>query len=484
MPTRWLMVLVVALVAPLAGAAPAAAEPEASGEISGVVRLADGTPLEGVAVQLWDVRGVTRGFVVATGPDGAFSAQVPASKYRAVVEADLHSPVGWHQTFAPGTTRPTEATEYTVRPGGRVSLELRVTPAAVITGRVVDATGNPVVGAHVVATAGQIAQVRSAAVSDADGRYRVLSLGSDRVTDLVVTKGSRVGARTVVTTADGSARAAKITLRERGRAKVVVNLGKRIHVSMLRLYDDAGSEVDSFRVTTSKRTTFTFDDLPPGRYWAVLHGTGKAVKVRVRPGSTTKVGPIRLTNGETTFSDESLGTIRKPNGKPAADAHITICAARAACVGAHAWDDGRYRFATPVPGTYRAVFTSGQGSSEFGHRWARVTTLRIDSRRGQHYPDITLQRTRKVTLLLTDRAGAPVKGVNAWLGDRMTSATEKVPSARGRVIWKRVPAARYRIGIVDESPYGYCDASRTVQKSGEDVTIRVVLDRCDGSLLG
>ena len=137
--------------------------------IAGSFRSATGAPIVGARVIAWNVDVGGRATAEAlTGADGAYSLVVPAGRYR----LEFVRPEGGGSQYAPGVRFLYSAGVFALTTGAAITVDEIALPTGRITGRLVDAAGNPVVGAEVVERH-EDNMIRVAARTNADGRYTV-----------------------------------------------------------------------------------------------------------------------------------------------------------------------------------------------------------------------------------------------------------------------------------------------------------------------
>ncbi|HLL64761.1 MAG TPA: carboxypeptidase regulatory-like domain-containing protein [Micromonosporaceae bacterium] len=183
---RWFSVagIALALLAPMAVATPSPAAAAGSsvaalpprttvdqGTITGYFRTPAGAPIAGASVHAWRV-GVPGGAtaVAVTGADGAYSLVVPAASYR----LEFTRREGGHQ-YAPRVLDPYDGDVFAVAAGASLAVDEIAILTGRITGRLVDAAGNPVVGADVVER-DEDNMTRVAARTDSDGRFTIANV--------------------------------------------------------------------------------------------------------------------------------------------------------------------------------------------------------------------------------------------------------------------------------------------------------------------
>jgi protocatechuate 3,4-dioxygenase beta subunit len=149
--------------------------------ISGKVTDAAGRPAADIAISAFD-SGSRLYFPSATGADGRYSLKVrPNTGYR-LTFAD-----GQTVQYAPsGTTDVARAGRYETAPGHTTTVNQRLIVAPQLTGRLTDAAGAPVAGAHVSYTSRS--QVYEFTSTDADGRYVFARMPVDDVRIRFVTE--------------------------------------------------------------------------------------------------------------------------------------------------------------------------------------------------------------------------------------------------------------------------------------------------------
>ena len=104
--------------------------------IGGVLRLPDGTPVEGMGISLGSSAGAT------TASDGSFSMVVEPGEYRVLMRGNVPVPGG-----EPGQTVSVELTGF-LKVTGNMQEQFTL-PAHTVSFHVEDATGNPIAGAQV-----------------------------------------------------------------------------------------------------------------------------------------------------------------------------------------------------------------------------------------------------------------------------------------------------------------------------------------------
>jgi len=177
--------------------------------------------------------------------------------------------------------------------GDVVEQVVRLEAGRFISGRVLDPTGSPVVGAHV----GSSDEGAALAETDAEGRFELGGMGAEPVTVFATAPGyapkQMRGVRPGAAGFDISLEApASVTGRVRGGP------APSLSVSVCHLDSYLDEEIClARRMLDPPDSEFSIDGLPSGGFDVVFEAAGYAeerVRVTLRPGATTTIPPVEL----------------------------------------------------------------------------------------------------------------------------------------------------------------------------------------------
>jgi RNA polymerase sigma factor (sigma-70 family) len=332
------------------------AEPDGAGILAGTVVSPEGVAVESAEVTLiratsrptgWDIPAVAAS--IRTGAGGGFRFDgIAAGSYQVVAVSK-----GW----APGRRG-----GINVERGGLTQVELQLSRGGIVlSGRVTDVGGGPVVGATIttavgVATdGGRSVPYVMRAVTASDGRYQLASRpGTHR---LQVEASGYAPAEAYLTLNDARSRDFVLTPAA-GVAGVVVDRASARPVpeaEVLLLPDRSGPrnpEVDPLKTDAEGR--FSFTSIEPGRY-----------VIRARKGRLASAGQIfTVSSGERLSRDVVVdpaasvsGRVLDGSGHPVAGALVQLSAgmfSREPPLRARSDTEGRYRIEGVLPGLYTA----------------------------------------------------------------------------------------------------------------------------------
>ncbi len=256
-----------------------------------VVDLASGRPVAGALVWSgWPLLAP----VARTNAEGAFQIEVPPGEE------------SWLQGAAAGFL---QGERQPVRPGAADSNVLKLTPAAVLSGIVVDAAGRPVAGVQIVTELSDRSMFMkrpsfAVAQSDKEGGFRLTGLRPGEGYELRAThEGFSLTKLTVRTTPARSTSEPLRVVMKRGAAafgRVVNEAGQAVAGAEVKLIDSAGETAPKARSDQEGR--FEFRHLGAARY--DLRAQGQGYSYAIRSG-------IEIPSGETPFD---LGTVTLPAG--------------------------------------------------------------------------------------------------------------------------------------------------------------------------
>lgn len=401
--------MTAALTVGLLGAAPAQGAGEFTTTLTGQVTLA-GQPVDGAKVVLSEKKD-GYGYESRTDETGAYSfAAVPlaadgtgvAWSLRVEVDQD-DNPVPALTTYNGDTSRKQDAKKFVVPPGGS-TMDVALVESATVRGKVVDADGRPVAGAGVWVDH-DTRFGRGYGETDAQGTFVVYGLDSGPVS-VVADKGRLRGTGTA-------------TL-ERGRTTTVRDVvlhrvpkdGKfRAKIKQLKkfdpvyLFDTKTKRATIVWGTKRAKGSFTLTrPVAPGTYRLVIGRTNvTSKKFTVEEGKTTKVGKLKAAKKRTRVH----GTVKRPNGKPLANASVEVYDSFGIFVGSDRTNaKGKYSVKGVLKGTYR-VTVNGL------YRAAKITApaKQVKVKKGKDAKrNVKLQRTFTVTGRVTDGSG-PVNAI-------------------------------------------------------------------------
>jgi hypothetical protein len=316
-------------------------------------------------------------------------------------------------------------------PGGKVTLDLVMRAGGTLEGRVVDASGKPVVGARVVlaATRGALERV---ARSASDGTFGFAAVPGDVV--LLVSpddEGSAVELRAPVSVPEGGKRSLTLTL-PAARDPLPVSVK-----------DDRGYPVDEAQVTVVsldgasalRETVFT-----DARGEAVLaHARGLSLRVEVTaPGHAPAVSRTDRAAGAVAVTlvtaESASGEVRSTRGDPIGDAEVILYAELGAR-RARSAGDGAFAFRDLGAGAARLVVRA----AGFAPSSRDVTIDANGGRRATNLGRIEVAVGGVVEGVVLDGRGDPIAGarvaeglVPTYLAVGATPPEVAVTDARGR----------------------------------------------------
>ncbi|HEY3447267.1 MAG TPA: carboxypeptidase regulatory-like domain-containing protein [Myxococcales bacterium] len=337
----------------------------AGGEIAGLVRSEDGSPIANARLWTWNRQGLPR-VDTETDAAGAYRlAALPKGSYLVAAAADHFQ------------TKEDRLAD--VAPGRTATLDWVLKPASPLAGVVVDEEGRPVEGAEIGVseiTANQIVHLghRNATTGE-DGSFFIDRLGPGPYSALVHHR-AYVGLQSQVEVPNASVR----WVLSRGlllSGVVVDEQGQPV----------AGARVDSWPAresmdrdrsnsqdATGPRGEFRLRGLEPGPHLVMASlGEGEyprraSLEIDLRPAST---GPVRLQFAQ---GLSISGTVVTPSGGPVPDAHVYASREGKAdgpedlAAGADATSraDGTFVLRHLRPGTYRLQASTEHASTAYG----------------------------------------------------------------------------------------------------------------------
>ncbi|HEY3952938.1 MAG TPA: DHA2 family efflux MFS transporter permease subunit [Streptosporangiaceae bacterium] len=255
------------------------AEPAAAGQpgpvsggggpsVHGRVQRPDGAPIGGATVTVIDGTGRQAGRD-RTGPDGSYQVAVPGQQpYTLIAMAGAHQPHA-HAVYV--GSQPVE-------------LEVQLTGASRLTGRVHAAgTGTPVAGAT-VALADARGEIIAASVTGPDGRYTFEEMVPGAYT-LAVSSPSCQPAAFPVTVAEGAETTQDAELGAAGRLEgaALTTGGTPVPDARVTLLDVSGNTMAT--AATGPDGRYSFENVLAGDYTVIASGYPPAAsKLRVMPG--------------------------------------------------------------------------------------------------------------------------------------------------------------------------------------------------------
>lgn len=281
---------VVALLAIAVGlllGPPAAAGPAGKGTVTGTVTF-QGKPIEGATVTVY--RG-GKEYYTWTNSRGKYSLKVPAGKAKVSVHSyDVDS----RTTYNSNSLRKADAPKLKVKKGKTSKANITLTPAATVTGRVVDSDGKPLRGYEVRAEGLDYRMHRVTAITNHRGEYTTHGLAPGKVRLTVLgdyyEDKDAWHEKTVVTSKRGKVvTAPDIVYVDEPRGVLTVEVSGTVEASFLRAY-----EVDDKHPFSSAR----FDEAS-GLWRAELFpGTWELLD----PDFGFTTGPFTVSSGVTTHA--------------------------------------------------------------------------------------------------------------------------------------------------------------------------------------
>ena len=502
----WLAAVCAALLLAATSPAGATTYDEPPGTLTGLVVAASG-PVPGAPVQVVDAPTGTPAGWTSTDPDGRWRVAVPAGTY--TVSTSRYPLV----VYAPGTTEPSRAGQYDVRPGEETHADIAVPPPTTVTGRVSDAaTGHPLDGVCVTLhePGDPYGQWGGHACSGPDGSYVVeTSAGTwvavfDDPTGVYGTAWSggavRVGEAAAFTVTEGEQTSGVDAALQPGATVTgrAVLGAERTAVAEACAYavdalTDDPIEGQDGATCSGPDGVFEIRGLPAvpvkvhvstpdgARAWAPKAATQEKAKAyRTEAGSTTRLGDVRLKE-----TGVVQGTVTDAvTGEPLADMTVELNGYAPRAGGtvsefATVTDaEGRYSIAGVPAGEWLPVAYDEQGA--YAVQWGGDATSPADAdpakvRAGRTSTvDFALETGAVVTGVLAEPDGAPVGRyvvVDAWTtdGEQHLGYSTDVSAEDGTFTIRGLPATEVVLRFDEWSPDGqdvfWHDAATTLEQA-------------------
>ena len=357
-----------------------------AGRITGSVTDAAGLPLSGIEVFAYTADGAAV-MSVKTNANGSFNFSLPAGAYR-IVAADPSRQFA--TAFHGGTGAFETSTVINLGAGGQRNLQFVLSRGATISGRVVDAAGNPV--ANVVAAAYNLdGTLHATAFTGADGTYELLvAPGTYKLvvfdSEMVYATRFLGGARdfasaSAVGVATGQTlRGFDFSIITGGRVTGTVRDGSEPRAGItVAAYDAAGTLMAS--AVTNAAGSYALV-LPPGDYRIVAFDQDLRYAASYDGGvnSFDETLPRTVNADATIVIDIALrrgmvvsGDVVDGNGEPLSGVNVFALDGAGNRVAGGVSLDGTFSMAVPA-GTYKFVAVDGSGRYAVTY-WQNAKTL-------------------------------------------------------------------------------------------------------------
>jgi protocatechuate 3,4-dioxygenase beta subunit len=434
-----------------------------SASISGRVVDSAGNPIEGASVT---ARGSGQSFIHAasTAEDGSYTIDgLAAGSYTLEFSKSGSS---FLTQYLGGTSSSQGATVLTVALGDSLThKDMTLPSAASISGRVVDAAGNPIDGVSVNASSTSSGSGNTR--TSADGTYTISGLVAGSYTLQFSKPGtyptqyfggtsSSQGA-TVLTVAPGDA----LRLTDMTLLTVALISG--------RVVDGAGNPIAGVSVSASSTSggygsaqtaadgTYKVDGLAAGSYTLQFSKWRSSYVSRYLGGTSSAQGATVLTvaagdalaNKDMTLPTGASisGTVRDSSGKPLAGATIQAESLADGWAVSHATSgaDGTYTVAGLEAGEYLVSFSEKSSTPEYwdDKTWATAESITVTLGQKVVGIDSMLTVGASIAGVVRDAQGAPIQGVYVVAVGPTRSSAQTGPD--GAYVLSGLPAGSYKV---------------------------------------
>ena len=474
---RSLVALVAAMALAFGGAVSVPAHAgDSSPSARGSVKVA-GKALGGARVEFAPVKKSKfgGGFSAKSSKAGKYKVKnLTPGAYRAKVSAGRGADRNFLTTYYGNTVRLPDAKIIKVGKGAVKNVNISAKVAGRITGTVVLSDGKPAHGVSVRADAmnrhNSMSPRGSTSLTDAKGRYEILSLPADRYRLLVGVGGrkvtdnqrrdiySRMGAVTVKT--GKTAKAKKITISvDRGTATVT---GRVVIPASVSKGSDTADKIilrnrnyETYARADSRDSgRVVFKNIPAGTYRLVVPGANYWKTVKVGKGKTKSFGTIERPKGTKVF-----GSVRSSTNKPIKTAYVKVVDANGTELNRVAVDaKGRYSISGIVPGRYTVYAFPGAGGK---YSWIlpKIPVVKKGKNRRLNF---VAAKPASIRGKVVDSKGKPVSGIlvraTEYVAPGQKHYSEVKTDSRGNYAIKGLPRGQFKVQTRDPFVGGYFHA--------------------------
>jgi protocatechuate 3,4-dioxygenase beta subunit len=500
---RALAIAVAVLLCLLVGTAVASTP---SGSISGVVRSQNGAPIAGVEVVVDTGSSSPSAFTAA---DGSYMVNGLAAGSYWVYFAPSNSQPGsdadnyvaqYYEGRDPGSgAPPVSVSGGTNTPG----IDATLITGGKVTGVVTDATGTPVAGANVTATAydGGVATGSGSAQTAVDGSFTINQLpsgyylveamaptGANDLGDYFGGTTSPAGAFAVAVVAGSTSAGVDLRMPAGGQitGRVRDSSGTPVEGEVVIVQHEAGEELEGTR--TAADGTYDLAGLATGSYDVSFNppnsppgpGPGPASNYVTQfyddVGSIAGATPVSVTAGGITSSIDAQvaaggvieGTVTDTSGQLITDAYVSVYATDGTLLNAvYANADGAYAIAALPTGTYKIgvvqqLLSLTPGPSPYapayygGTSLATASTISVNAGDTTRGIDMKQATGAVISGTVEDGSGNPLGDIAATAYDAAGEAVGDAgtSSLTGNYSIVGLPAGTYRVGFTSLTNVG------------------------------
>jgi uncharacterized protein YjdB/protocatechuate 3,4-dioxygenase beta subunit len=405
------------------------------GTITGQVTDADGAPVEGASINVWDSETQNHHGSATTDKGGNYTIiGLPTGTYN----LEVQSPHGAYLLSA-------SFTDLEVFSGATTTQNVTLEAGGLIAGKVIDPAGKPVADAYVIVWDPDT-DAYGWAWTDKDGNFITTGLpaGSYEM-DIYPPEGANL-VRAYITGLGvivGRTTTRNVTLRHGGTitGRVTNIFGNPVEGAYLRVWDPVSETSGS--ATTDEDGNYTITGLPAGTYEMDVYPPTGAYLVRAFiPGLRVIVGLTTTRNVTLQAGGLIAGQVTDPYGNPVADAEIYVWDPDTEADD-RAWTDvDGYFMTTGMPaGTYEMDIYPPEGVNLVpAFITGIVVTVDITTTR-----NVTLQHGGTITGQVTDTDGNPVEGasINVWDSETWDHHGSATTDEDGNYTITGLPAGTY-----------------------------------------